>query len=336
MSQAAIQPRTGFRFMLTVRDGPDAGASFQLLPPKVTIGRGPENNVVLNDSRMSRSAAVVDFAPDKITVTDLSSRPSLAVNGELYHAASIKDGDVIQIGSTQFLFVVEALVLAPPSPPESAGLSVVKPFPTAQGSPLGQTQGFSTQPLPRPTPKVSSNSRLPMYIVVIIVGGLLASVLVTNKVAQLKERQLRTAEDIEKDTKMTEERTEVLIKKRTFANDEEKTRFEEAQKHYLEGFRDYQEHQWARAMKSFETASAIDPEHELARRYYKLAEKQRDEMTADLSIEGRRYKDKHMYARCSSALEKAMIAIPNKDDLKYKEIEALKKECDLLMDSQFQ
>ena len=57
MNMNAPMPRTGFKFMLTVQNGPDTGATFQLLPPRVSIGRGADCNVILNDPRVSRVAA---------------------------------------------------------------------------------------------------------------------------------------------------------------------------------------------------------------------------------------------------------------------------------------
>ena len=69
MNAAAILPRTGFKFTISVRSGPDAGAVYQLLPPRVTIGRDPSsNNVVVNDPKVSRNAAIIEFSPQDISI----------------------------------------------------------------------------------------------------------------------------------------------------------------------------------------------------------------------------------------------------------------------------
>ena len=102
-----------------------------------------------------------------------------------------------------------------------------------------------------------------------------------------------------------------------------------------EGFRDMQKGQFVRAMGAFGTARAIDKNHPLAERYYKLAEKQRDEMIADLLLEGRRYREKSMFSKCSAAFDKALALMPNRDDPKFKNAEALKSECDLSLKNRF-
>lgn len=344
MTAAPIMPRTGFKFMMTVKEGPDKGVAFQLLPPHVTIGRGPENNVALKDPRMSRSSAVIEFSPDVIVVRDVSTRGNLIVNGHKTTEASIKDGDIIRIGDTVLQFIVEAIALALQPAATMAPRPMPGPgFPPHGFSLPGTSYGMATTPPgmappshPSRTPKnPESAKRIRFYAVVGIVLLAFAWLMNSSPAKKTKEVGLRTVEDIEKEIKGSEELQEQVLKKRAFRNDEERTRYEEAQKHYLEGFRDYQKGQWVRAMRSFETARAIDPEHQLARRYYKLAEKQRDEMVSMLMIEGRRYREKNMYARCIAALDKVLDAIPNKDDVKYKQAEVLLNECKVMTGERF-
>lgn len=331
MEARALSPRTGFKFMITVRQGPDQGASYQLLPPKVTIGRATENNLVFKDPKISRNAAIIEFTTEQITISDLSARGTLFVNGEQVSNASIKDGDSIQLGETEFTFAVEAVVIAPTPTAISA----------AAGAPrLSSVSGHQTPPQfqtlrPAQAPAQGGN-KLVFYI--ILIGLCVGAYTLYNQKQEIKKEGtiLRTNDVVEKEIKGSEERTEEIIKKRSFKSDEEKTRYEEAQKHYLEGFRDYQKSQWMRSMRSFETALAIDPDHQLARRYYKLAEKSRDEGVANLSLEGRRYREKHMYSRCTAAFEKVMEAITNKDDAKFKEAKTLRDECQVLEDERFQ
>jgi len=320
MSAALAAPRTGFRFMISIRQGPDKGASYQLLPPKVTIGRAPENNIVLSDPKVSRASAQIDFSPEQIVITDLANRGNLFINGQQVASASIKDGDLIQIGETEFAFTVEALLMAPPNMPP----------------PSLQPPGSYAATRTRPRQQQQGGSRMIFILLVLGLLGGVAWLMTSSPKIKNPGIALRTTDKITEDTKASNDRVEEIIKKRTFKNDEEKTRFEEAQKQYLVGFRDYQKGQYMRAMREFETALAIDPDNQLARRYYKLAEKQRDEIVADLSLEGRRYKDKHMYSRCTAAFEKVLEQIPNKDDAKYKEADALRNECQLLEDERFQ
>lgn len=348
MAAPAATPRTGFKFMISMTQGPDRGASYQLLPPKVTIGRGPENNIVLKDPRVSRSAASIEFSNLAIMISDLSGRSTLFVNGEQVTSASIKDGDLIQVGETQFSFNVEAIALGPPAGTMSQALAPRQPtglgpamspgFPGAGAPPLnGQPLGPSFSQAQRPVSRNrASGSRMPFVIICLVLAAVVYFLMTDVPTVKKEGPVLRTPDIVEKELKDSEERLDLLSKKRVFKTEEERTRFEEAQKHYLEGFRDYQKSQWIRAMRSFETARAIDPDHVLALRYYRLAEKQRDEGVALLILEGRRYRDKNMFTRCAAAFDKVMSSIPNRDDAKYKEAEQLKKECDFLENERYQ
>ena len=343
MNSAAHLPRTGFKLMLVVRSGPDAGAAYQLLPPRVTIGRDPEsNNVVVNDPKVSRNAVVIEFAPEEISIVDVSGKNKLNVNGnsggQSGERVSIKGGDVIRLGDSELAFVVEAMQLPSLVPnlfpnaqsERNAPLSLVGASPH-----LGHGVHGAAQSKPKSSRSKKSGGRLPFYLVV---GALLAGAIYIGNTQQTRkklDRGIRTTSEIEKEITETDSRVAEAAKKRTFRTEEEKTRYEEAQRHYIEGFRDYQKGNYTRAMRSFETARAIDPEHVLARRYFRQAEKQRDEIITQQLLEGRRYREKNMFARCSSALEKALVMMPNKDDLKFKQAEAMKKECDVLGDRRF-
>jgi len=331
---ASALPRTGFKFVIAVRNGPDAGAIYQLLPPRVTIGReASSNNVVLNDPRVSRNAAIIEFSPEDISIVDVSGRSKLLLNGVAGERFSIKGGDLIRIGETEFSFVVEAMqlpaVISPAAlAPPTDHLALVG------GGAAPRANKTTTSALPPPKAG-KSGGRGPFYIIVGLLFAGMIYVGMSEPAAKKLNRGLRTTSEIEKEITETDARVAEVAKQRSFRTEEEKTRFEEAQKHYIEGFRDYQKGNYIRAMRSFETARAIDPEHVLSRRYYRQAEKQRDEAITQLLLEGRRYREKNMFSRCAASIEKALVMLPNRDDLKFKQAEAMKKECDLLQDRRY-
>lgn len=358
MNTAPLAPKMGFKFTLRIRSGPDKGASFQLLPPRVNIGRGPQNDIVLSDPKVSRAAVAFEFSMEKIIVRDVSSRQTLRINGQLFQETSIKDGDTILIGDSEMQFSVEAIPLGPIPVPQTVGAPSLR-HPSASGLPPSVPSGSNVLSFPEPGPinyGASKNGlpppphfhpsqartgggqdsgRLRFYMIIAILGLGLAWLLNSGSDKKNQEKGLKTVEEIEKEIQSSEENLENLVSKRSFANEAEKTRYKEAQVHYLEGFRDYQKGQYGRAIKSFETALAIDANHALAARYKRLAEKSRDEVIALLMIEGRSYRDKTMYGRCSAALEKVLDALPNVDDIKYRQAKTLKDECDLLHQERF-
>ncbi|MDZ4084051.1 MAG: FHA domain-containing protein [Bdellovibrionales bacterium] len=329
MNPIATLPRTGFKFMISVRSGPAAGATYQLLPPRVTIGRDPaSNSVVVNDARVSRNAAIIEFQPDQITILDISGKGKLTVNGNHGERHSLKGGDIIRLGDSELIFVVEAMQL----PAVQNGLAQFGDA-AAGGNPQ---MGGSAAPRPAKSSRSSGKkqkSPATFYMIVALIFGALIYAGTSEQGPKKLDSALRSTSEIEKEMSETDARVAAVTKKRAFKTEEEKTRYDEAQKHYIQGFRDYQKGNYSRAIISFETAMGLDPENVLARRYYRLAQKQKDEAITNLLLEGRRYREKNMYSRCSAAIEKALVLMNNKDDLKYKEAEKIKQECDLLQEN---
>ena len=70
----------------------------------VVIGRGNEADVQLHDTGVSRRHAEVRVAGDHVEVHDLGSTNGLTVNGRRVSAATLTDGDVLVVGSSQLTF----------------------------------------------------------------------------------------------------------------------------------------------------------------------------------------------------------------------------------------
>lgn len=314
--------------MISVRAGPAAGATYQLLPPRVTVGRDPaSNSVVISDARVSRNAAIIEFQPDQISILDISGKGKLTVNGIQGERHSLKGGDIIRVGESELIFVVEAMQL----PAVQNGLVQLGE------AELGRPQmGGSADPRNAKSSRSSAKkqkSPKTFYMIVALVFGGMVYVGTSEQGPKKLDSGLRSTSEIEKEISDTDARVTAVTKKRAFKTEEEKTRYEESRKHYIQGFRDYQKGNYSRAIISFETAMGLDPENVLAKRYYRLAQKQKDEAITNLLLEGRRYREKNMYSRCSAAIDKALVLMNNKDDLKFKEAEKIKQECDLLQEN---
>ncbi len=66
----------------------------------LTIGREKSNNIVLNDTMVSRTHAELTIHNDgRTTIKDLSSSNGVFVNGKKVTAAELKQGDVVKCGS---------------------------------------------------------------------------------------------------------------------------------------------------------------------------------------------------------------------------------------------
>lgn len=94
--------------VLCVRKGPQAGERFYLDRSRLTMGRDPESGIFLNDMTVSRSHAFLELVDGLVTVRDASSLNGTYVNGVCVDSAILADGDVLQIGTFQMVFLTGA------------------------------------------------------------------------------------------------------------------------------------------------------------------------------------------------------------------------------------
>lgn len=92
-----VMPRGTGRLVLFV-DG-KASKSYRLDGKAVVIGRAKGAGVKLEDASVSNEHVKLELRLGKFTATDLKSRNGLVVNGRKLRRASLKSGDVIQLGT---------------------------------------------------------------------------------------------------------------------------------------------------------------------------------------------------------------------------------------------
>ncbi len=98
--------------ILTVIEGRDFGAVFQLNKERMVIGRSSEADIQIDDMRSSRRHALLThldvFTKElKIAVTDLESKHGVYVNGMRVCEAELHHGDKLQIGDTVLKFEIK-------------------------------------------------------------------------------------------------------------------------------------------------------------------------------------------------------------------------------------
>ncbi|MGH3746647.1 MAG: ATP-binding cassette domain-containing protein, partial [Micromonosporaceae bacterium] len=71
---------------------------------RVTIGRAPDNNIVIDDLMVSRYHAQLSRAVDGLQLTDLDTRNGSFVNGQRVRHVTLRPGDLLSIGHRQFTF----------------------------------------------------------------------------------------------------------------------------------------------------------------------------------------------------------------------------------------
>lgn len=89
------------------RDGTDVTVrlSEESLRDPVTIGRGQEADVVLEDSRASRVHAAILRWDDTYVVRDINSANGVYVNDSRTKLSFIKPGDALRIADTDFRLI---------------------------------------------------------------------------------------------------------------------------------------------------------------------------------------------------------------------------------------
>ncbi len=93
---------------LLVIQGPDVGLRFDLTVDSITLGRGVQNDLRLNDAEVSRVHVQVQRANNGFRLVDESSANGTLVNGRPITDHALRTGDQIQLGRTVLVFEGEA------------------------------------------------------------------------------------------------------------------------------------------------------------------------------------------------------------------------------------
>ena len=91
--------------LLVVRRGPNAGARFLLDHDVTTSGRHPDSDIFLDDVTVSRRHAEFHRESGTFTVRDVGSLNGTYVNRERVEAATLSNGDEVQIGKFRLVFI---------------------------------------------------------------------------------------------------------------------------------------------------------------------------------------------------------------------------------------
>lgn len=76
--------------------------------PVISIGRSLDNDVVIDDKRVSRRHAQVRLLPGSAAFYDLASANGSMINGQPVEQVALRDGDRISLGGVELLFHREA------------------------------------------------------------------------------------------------------------------------------------------------------------------------------------------------------------------------------------
>src|SRR5882672_2649766 len=98
----------GFAALLTFESGPFAGRIVALPNQMVTIGRAPDNDVVVGDPATSGHHGRIEVRSGFFWISDLGSTNGTLVNGEPVIEKQLADGDQVAIGQNTIRFTLES------------------------------------------------------------------------------------------------------------------------------------------------------------------------------------------------------------------------------------
>ena len=114
---------------LVITTGTGEGQEFKLRA-KATLGRAPDNDIILEDPKVSRHHAVIAFTEERYSITDLESANGTFVNGirvrEPHHP--LRAEDIIALGDTELTFYE-----VPPSAKTALPQPFAQPVPKFMG-----------------------------------------------------------------------------------------------------------------------------------------------------------------------------------------------------------
>jgi acetyl esterase/lipase len=103
-----ITSGSGIAALLTFETGPFAGRIVAVPSQMISLGRAPDNDVVVGDPATSGHHTRIDVRGGAFWISDLGSTNGSLVNGEPVIEKQLSDGDLISIGQNTIRFTLEA------------------------------------------------------------------------------------------------------------------------------------------------------------------------------------------------------------------------------------
>jgi predicted component of type VI protein secretion system len=93
-----------------------SGVTYELVDEAITIGRGPDNTIVVNDQSISTHHAKLLLEDDTYRLRDLDSRNGTRVNGKPVSEAVLRFDDRIRFGRAEALYESSEATRSKPLP----------------------------------------------------------------------------------------------------------------------------------------------------------------------------------------------------------------------------
>lgn len=134
---------------LVFQSGPNAGQTIPLTGTSTTIGRGADNDVVVDDEGVSRQHAEITFVGGEYLIADIGSAGGTLLDGSAAETAvSLESGATVRLGETDLLFM-QGQPGGAPEPPSPAA-ATEPPAPAPEPPPAIDAAATMVAPAPEP------------------------------------------------------------------------------------------------------------------------------------------------------------------------------------------
>ncbi|MBN21635.1 MAG: hypothetical protein CL678_10150 [Bdellovibrionaceae bacterium] len=279
---AKVGRQDGERARLKVVEGPDKGAVYVLISDIATLGRGENADVVLMDLKASREHAHIKWDGNQWSVSDQNSANGIFLNKNPVKTSIIKSGDFLTIGNTSFEFldsttstrILEAIPSQLHNQRKKTDKEKIEEMKIEAITSIGGIKKF----MDKVSPSGEKNKRPLIYISLIVVFGFL---LFLDDGKNKAKKNVQTKKEVELDPNYRDLSSYLPETKNPVLN-------KSAEKFFKLGFREYQQKNYLRAKKHFETVLQVVPTHHLARLYLTNCKKAIDEEIKFHLMQGKR------------------------------------------------
>ena len=319
MRTTALAYQPTLESTLTVMSGAGRGTVYRVVSSKVTLGRGAENDIVINDDpKCSRNHAEIVFGVQGFEIRDLTDRNVILVDGQECKTAPLRDRSTFTLGNTQFKLSIK----------QSNNLPALH----QAGAPMIHG-GHSPSGMPRQNSRSAKGSS-PMKLIVGVVAIAVMYLVFSgdpnkndsSKTDLLADQEFKAAESVKK---IADERHRP---KSVSPND---VGYNQAQQAFVEGFRDYRKGQFERALSSFQACLSLYPSHTLCTRYMRLTQRRFDELIQYHVVLGSKYRDQNQFGACASSFRNVMVMVKDQGNKRYQEAKANYEACQAHIEERF-
>lgn len=321
----AVARQQGELARVRVLQGPDQGAVYVITAPRVTLGRGEENDIILSDLKASRTHAELVLSQQGWVARDLGSANGITHNRHPARVAQLRSGEGFGLGETHFEFLAsdqgtQVLTAPPKTLPQLQAEERAFEAQRARVQALGNVQFRVGQT------KVGSQPKNQNTVYLAVGAAALAAYFYLQQPSKPgPSAQVSAQKKTESSAVSVRDLASYLPTERVADAPSDRT----VEMFFREGLREYRVKNYLRARQQFENVLQIRPNEERARRYLensKLALE--DEVKQQMIAGNKNYKaGKLRFARGNFSAVLRLLA-RDQSDTRYREAEEILKKVE--------